>query len=581
MERIISNLKKLVSINSIYPNEYEVSQFLFDYLKEKNFKVEKLFLTPNRFNVIAEKGSGNNSFLLYAHTDTVPLYGKWDFIGFNLTIKNKKAIGLGSADMKGGISAILESIDGFLPKNFKLKVCFAVDEENFSEGAFHLEKTSWLDDVKGILVPESCLPASKSKKAERFISIGRKGRTVLTIKIKGLSAHGVEKSKGINAIEEGSTLINFLKNDFPLTDNKNMGKSDFFVRRFEGKSTSLSIPDYAEIELDFHLVSPDTSEKIKKQVVDFISNLKMKSALKADYEVIFSPRPTPFLEPFEFDKDEPFLKTVIDAMYEVYGEVFFNYGQSVADENVFGIKGIPTFTVGPLGDNHHSANEWVDLDSLKNLAKVYRKVLEKLDLDSGYVDVGLKPTSTIPTVIYAPQKHNKNLYQNKLTRLKGYDYSKAGAYYVTICTHKSENLFGEIKNGEMILNEYGQIVYDCWFDLLSHYHNIELDFFVIMPNHFHCIVMIVGVDCVGVGFVGVGFKPTPTEMVKNKKNHALPEIIRALKTFSARKINELRATKGSKVWQRNYYEHIIRNEKSLEKIREYIVNNTNNWNGLL
>lgn len=391
MERIISNLKKLVSINSIYPNEYEVSQFLFDYLKEKNFKVEKLFLSPNRFNVIAEKGSGNNSFLLYGHTDTVPLYGKWDSIGFDLMIKNKKAIGLGSTDMKGGISSILESIDGFLPQDYKLKVCFAVDEENFSEGAFHLAKTSWLDDIKGILVPESCLPASKSKKAERFISIGRKGRTVLTIKIRGLSAHGVEKSKGINAIEEGSTLINFLKTDFPLTDNKNMGKSDFFARRFEGKSTSLSIPDYAELELDFHLVSPDTSEKIKKQVIDFISKLKNQSVLKADYDVVFSPRPTPFLEPFEFDKDEPFLKTIIEAMYEVYGEVFFNYGQSVADENVFGVKGIPTFTVGPLGDNHHSANEWVDLDSLKNLARVYRKVLEKLDV--GYVDVGLKPSS--------------------------------------------------------------------------------------------------------------------------------------------------------------------------------------------
>lgn len=564
MERIISNLKKLVSINSIYPNEYEVSQFLFDYLKEKNFKVEKLFLTPNRFNVIAEKGSGNNSFLLYAHTDTVPLYGKWDFIGFDLTIKNKKAIGLGSTDMKGGISSILESIDGFLPENFKLKVCFAVDEENFSEGAFHLAKTSWLDDVKGILVPESCLPASKSKKAERFISIGRKGRTVLTIKIKGLSAHGVEKSKGINAIEEGSTLINFLKNDFPLTDNKNMGKSDFFVRRFEGKSTSLSIPDYAEIELDFHLVSPDTSEKIKKQVADFIANLKTKSTLKADYEVVFSPRPTPFLEPFEFDKDEPFLKTIIEAMYEVYGEVFFNYGQSVADENVFGIRGIPTFTVGPLGDNHHSANEWVDLDSLKNLAKVYRNILEKLDFCNYSVGDGLKPS---PTTIPVSKKHNKNLYQNKLTRLKGYDYSKSGVYYVTICTHKSEHLFGEIKNGEMILNEYGQIVYDCWFDLLSHYHNIELDFFVIMPNHFHCIVMI----------VDDALKPSST----NIKNYALPEIIRALKTFSAKKINELRSTKGSKVWQRNYYEHIIRNEKSLNKIREYIVNNPNNWNGLL
>ena len=143
---------------------------------------------------------------------------------------------------------------------------------------------------------------------------------------------------------------------------------------------------------------------------------------------------------------------------------------------------------------------------------------------------------------------------------------------MTICVKGGESDLGEVVDGEMILNEYGRIVQACWQDLVNHYEHVILDAFVIMPNHIHFIVIFVDTN-VGVGRVGAGLRPAPTVV----KQHGLPEIVRALKSFSSRRINELRDTTGTPFWQRNYYEHIIRNERALYAIREYIQNNPANW----
>lgn len=162
-------------------------------------------------------------------------------------------------------------------------------------------------------------------------------------------------------------------------------------------------------------------------------------------------------------------------------------------------------------------------------------------------------------------------------RLPEYDYSQEGAYFVTICTQDRKCVLGDIIDGQMKLNKYGRIVEQCWCNLVSHYTGIELDTFVVMPNHVHGIIVITG-DVNVIKNVGEGFKPSPTDTNRmNTKSHDLTEIVRAFKTFSARKINGERNTKGQKVWQRNYFEHIVRNEKSLNKIREYIYNNARNW----
>ena len=134
-------------------------------------------------------------------------------------------------------------------------------------------------------------------------------------------------------------------------------------------------------------------------------------------------------------------------------------------------------------------------------------------------------------------------------------------------------MFGRVKNGEMALNAQGNIVLECWNNLPNHYPQVELDGVIVMPNHVHGIVFIanrVVVDTVDA--VGGGLKPPPTTL-----RHGLPEIIRAFKTFSSRKINEMNPEGIRFKWQRNYHDHIIRTNEALEKIREYIVNNPAEW----
>jgi REP element-mobilizing transposase RayT len=152
-------------------------------------------------------------------------------------------------------------------------------------------------------------------------------------------------------------------------------------------------------------------------------------------------------------------------------------------------------------------------------------------------------------------------------RLKNYDYTTGGAYFVTICAHHRESLFGEVKDGVMRLNDHGVIARTAWEDLPNDYDGVRLDAFVVMPNHVHGIVWLQDT-------VGAGFKPAPTP---RPNRHGLPEFVRAFKTFSSRRINERRRTTGRPVWQRGYYEHVVRNMESLQRIEEYILSNPSRW----
>jgi putative transposase len=157
-------------------------------------------------------------------------------------------------------------------------------------------------------------------------------------------------------------------------------------------------------------------------------------------------------------------------------------------------------------------------------------------------------------------------HDRKSIRLKEYNYSFPGEYFVTICTYNRECIFGDVIDEEILLSQSGEIVRNTWNDLPNHNHAIELDTFIVMPNHIHGIIIIHDIE------VGAGSEPAPTE-----KRHGLPEIIRQLKTFSSLRINRIRNTVGNPVWQRSYYEHIIRDDKDLNNIRDYIVNNPIQW----
>jgi len=153
----------------------------------------------------------------------------------------------------------------------------------------------------------------------------------------------------------------------------------------------------------------------------------------------------------------------------------------------------------------------------------------------------------------------------KNLRLKDFDYSSQNAYFITICSQNKGCLFGEVEHDKMHLNQYGIIAEDCWKDLGNHYPGISNDIFMVMPNHVHGTIIVSGENG------REGSKPSPT-----KPTH-LSEIVRAFKTYSSKGINTLRQTPGIPVWQRSYYEHVIRNENDYREIGEYILNNPAKW----
>ena len=154
--------------------------------------------------------------------------------------------------------------------------------------------------------------------------------------------------------------------------------------------------------------------------------------------------------------------------------------------------------------------------------------------------------------------------ERKKIRLEDYDHSKSGYYFVTICTKNRIQVFGSVKEGRMNLHGYGEIVKECWYDLPKHYLNCSLDSFGIMPNHVHGIIVIDSRD-----IVGNGSKPFPT--------HGLSEIARGFKTFSSRRINEKLKDGRRFEWQKSFYDHVIKNEKSPENLRRYIMYNPLKW----
>jgi REP element-mobilizing transposase RayT len=165
---------------------------------------------------------------------------------------------------------------------------------------------------------------------------------------------------------------------------------------------------------------------------------------------------------------------------------------------------------------------------------------------------------------YDPPKHHR-----RSIRLKGFDYATPGAYFVTICTHERVCILGHTESDVMVLSEYGQLVERCWHLLPHHFLNVQLDVFVVMPNHMHGVI--VAIECrydrIKPACVGAG---SPRPYVSNPTKPTLGQMVAYFKYQSTKAINRMRATPGVPVWQRNYYEHIIRNEDELNHIRDYI-----------
>ena len=181
---------------------------------------------------------------------------------------------------------------------------------------------------------------------------------------------------------------------------------------------------------------------------------------------------------------------------------------------------------------------------------------------------------------------NPEVHHRRSIRLRDYDYSNAGAYFVTLCAFQHECLFGEVTVGDMRLNDAGRMVIAIWDSLPQRYEGVDVDAFVVMPNHIHGIIVIN--DPVGAIHESPAFESPAFESdvksgairespLQNRRAMTLSKIVGYLKMNAAKEINQFRDNPGVPVWQRNYYERVIRDEQELAMIRQYIVDNPVKW----
>jgi REP element-mobilizing transposase RayT len=183
--------------------------------------------------------------------------------------------------------------------------------------------------------------------------------------------------------------------------------------------------------------------------------------------------------------------------------------------------------------------------------------------------------------------YNPAIHHRRSIRLKGYDYSQAGLYFITICCQDRSCRFGHIENSEVVLIELGMVACNEWAKLPERFPNFELDVFQIMPNHIHGIIILNEMP------VGAGFTPAQNDMYIGATDigatdigatarvaPTVSDIVGAYKSLVANeclKLFKINNETMGKLWQRNYHEHIIRDEQSYLKISEYIINNPANW----
>ena len=151
-------------------------------------------------------------------------------------------------------------------------------------------------------------------------------------------------------------------------------------------------------------------------------------------------------------------------------------------------------------------------------------------------------------------------------RLPNYDYTRGGVYFVTICTYRFAHFFGRIADGKMHLNSLGRLVEEEWRRTAAVRLSVEVDLYVVMPNHVHGLLWIFG---------------NPADQVSNNSKsiraNSLGSIIAQFKSVVTKRSRRLASAPSSPIWKRNYYDHIVRNERSLERIRNYILENPARW----
>jgi len=411
---VVKIAEELISIHSINPftvekegipfqpetwtfkgNETEILSYLESLLQEQGFRIQRQPVHTDSagkgfYNLLAEKGEGLRSILFYGHVDTVEIRDGWitdPLRAVRKTVNGRERIyGLGANDMKGGLAIMLAATAALDPKDYKIKLAFLIDEENFSLGAVQFVGSDFLRDVALAVVPESVDFGRKTK--SQPILLGRMGRAEYLFDIRGVACHGAQcrvNKEAVNAVHESVKLqgrvIQHCEESAKTFSHGGLSVvNSMYISYHEGGKALLTVPDRAVFVLDRLFVMNEEMEHELGTLEKVVNTAYEDGTLdpRVRVSVTRKGRPTVPCKPYFFSPEDPTVRKVTEIVDSVAGGHEYGIGMSVADENRIADKGIPTLIIGPEGEGCHSANEWVGVESLRELETIYTRIATDL-----------------------------------------------------------------------------------------------------------------------------------------------------------------------------------------------------------
>jgi acetylornithine deacetylase/succinyl-diaminopimelate desuccinylase-like protein len=363
----VRRLEEMIGIRSVVGEEAALAEYLRSELNALGFRTEMVEVEPNRPNVYGQMaGEPPGPRLMFnGHTDTVPVCEGWNSDPFKPIVKEGRMYGLGSCDMKAGFACALTALKAFVDSGFRfrgsLMLSGVIDEEAYSKGARAMLKSEY-GKCDAIVL---CEPYSGDQ--EKPIPLGITGKALYEVTVKGRAAHGFNPHLGINAIDEAARIIGSLSK-LKMMRHPKFGHGNLCTLKIEGgyRTYSVVVPDRCRFEVNRLLVPGESAERAVKDLKTLVSSLD----LKAKVEVSTKP---PRYEPFILTGNE----RIISIFHQVYKEVVgadpvYGYASGVTDANVFtGEAGIPCLHLGPRRGGPHKPDEYVSLDWLPLLSKMY------------------------------------------------------------------------------------------------------------------------------------------------------------------------------------------------------------------
>ena len=388
-EKLEKLLSELISIYSPYLKEDEIMNYLFGWFKERNLPAEFHIYSEDRIlkykgtNVIGRlKGSRKGPvILLNGHADTVEKTSDWNTDPLRAVNKDGKLFGLGALDMKAGVAAIMIAIEAFHKnhKDFAGEIIYTLvsDEEGpYGLGTDAIILDGLADDADCAIVTEP----SSGFTGEEFpvLCLGARGGYNYTVYLKGKASHAANPEKGINAISEASKLIVELEKSDLIEDEK-LGRGDIAVISIEGGGAACSVAEMASFTVFRHVVRGETKEYLEDEVYEAAK----RAGIRAEIKVAFRDSPHSLNDgfmPYVVDEDDHYTTMLQRSIEDVTGrKAAIDYFSSIGDFNYLGTRlKIPTFVFGPSGDNFHSSDEYVELESVVKTCEVIYNFLERM-----------------------------------------------------------------------------------------------------------------------------------------------------------------------------------------------------------